>query len=111
MKTAVIGSRNLKVDLNDYLFAAEIDELVTDGMRGIGRCVRQYAKEHRIPLREALPDDSRHGRGALLRRIAGIIDYADVIVIFWDGNMNRIRFILDAFGKQRKKVIIYPMIR
>ena len=107
MKLAVIGSRNLTVNLADYLCKMEIDELVSGGARGIDRCVRQYANEHKIPLREFLPDYSRFGRVAPLRRNLEIIAYADAVIAFWDGSSHGTKFVIDACRKQSKPITVY----
>ena len=107
MKLAIIGSRNLTVHLADYLSEMEIDELVSGGARGIDRCVRQYANEQKIPLREFLPDYARYGKGAPLRRNLEIIAYADAVVAFWDGTSRGTKFVIDACRKQNKPIRIY----
>lgn len=107
MKLAVIGSRNLTVNLADYLSGMEIDELVSGGARGIDRCVRRYAEERKIPLREFLPDYEHYGRGAPLRRNLEIIEYADAVVAFWDGSSRGTKFVIDACRERNKPIRIF----
>ena len=48
MKTAIIGSRNLKVlDLEKYL-TDTVTEIVSGGAKGIDSCAKEYAIKNRI---------------------------------------------------------------
>ena len=68
MKVAVIGSRGLTVNnLGKYL-PEDTTEIVSGGAKGIDTCARDYALSHDIKLTEFLPEYSRYGRGAPLKR-------------------------------------------
>ena len=85
MKVAIIGSRNLQVqDLGMYM-PEGVTEIVSGGARGIDRCAARYAHTHGLKLTEFLPDYEAYGRGAPLKRNLQIIDYADMVLAFWDG--------------------------
>ena len=84
MKVAVAGSRNiLKIDLAPYV--TDATEIVSGGAKGVDSCAAAYAKQNGIGLREFLPDYARYGRGAPIKRNYEIVDYADRVVVFWDG--------------------------
>ena len=105
MKVAIIGSRNLQVEnLEDYLPTA-ITEIVSGGAIGIDTCARNYATIHQIPLREFLPDYKTYGRRAPLIRNLLIIDYAAIILAFWDGESHGTRFVIQEAKKRKKKVV------
>lgn len=106
MKIAVIGSRNLIVkDLGRYL-PENVTEIVSGGARGIDACARKYAKAHGIKLKEFLPEYEKHGRSAPLKRNLQIIDYADLIIAFWDGQSRGTKFVIDNCKKKNKKVTV-----
>lgn len=106
MKIAVIGSRNLIVkDLGRYL-PENVTEIVSGGARGIDACARKYAKAHGIKLKEFLPEYEKHGRSAPLKRNLQIIDYADLIIAFWDGQSRGTKFVIDNCKKRNKKVTV-----
>ncbi len=85
MKVAVVGSRNLKVyDFSKFL-PENTTEIVSGGARGIDICARNYAKTHGIKLTEFFPDYKTYGKIAPLLRNNQIVDYADVVLGFWDG--------------------------
>lgn len=107
MKTAVIGSRNLTVEYMEKYLPVETDEIVSGGAKGIDRCTKSYAEQHKIKLTEFLPDYARYGRGAPLKRNDQIIDYADVVVAFWDGKSRGTKYVIDRCNKVGKKVILY----
>ncbi len=87
MKIAVVGSRNLSVtemQLKNHLSNAT--EIVSGGAKGIDACARVYANHNHIKFTEFLPDYSRYGRAAPIVRNKKIVDYADQIIVFWDGS-------------------------
>ncbi len=84
MKIAVAGSRNiLRIDLAPHV--RDATEIVSGGARGVDSIAAAYARQNGIKLVEFLPDYARYGRGAPIRRNYEIVDYADRVVVFWDG--------------------------
>ncbi len=107
MKVAVIGSRNLFVrDLSKYL-PEGTTEIVSGGARGVDTSAREYAKANGIPLKEFLPDYNQYGKGAPLQRNLLIIDYADVVLAFWDGKSRGTKFVIDNCKEKGKPVKIF----
>ncbi len=107
MKVAVIGSRNLVVqDLGIYL-PEETMEIVSGGAKGIDTCAREYANAKGLKLTEFLPDYKRYGRGALLKRNLQIIDYADCVLAFWDGQSRGTKFVIEHCKAQNKPIRIF----
>ncbi len=105
MKLAIIGSRNLTINLEPYL-PDTITEIVSGGAKGIDQCAREYALFHHIKLTEFLPDYARYGRAAPIRRNAEIIDYADEILALWDGQSKGSKNVMEACQKKNKKITI-----
>jgi len=102
VKIAVIGSRNLGVpNLGDFL-PAETQELVSGGAKGVDTVVREYAEAHGIKLTEFLPDYAKFGRGAPLKRNLQIIEYADLVLAFWDGKSRGTKHVIDNCEKLNK---------
>lgn len=95
MKVAIVGSRGLQVaHLENYL-PAGVTEIVSGGARGIDTCARAYARSHQIKLTEFLPEYEKYGRSAPLRRNITIIEYADLVLAFWDGASRGTKFVID----------------
>ena len=85
MKLAVIGSRKLKNIRIDAYISEEVSEIVSGGAVGVDSSAAEYAKEAGLKLTEFLPDYERYGRGAPIVRNKTIVDYADKVIAFWDG--------------------------
>ena len=85
MKIAVVGSRNIIVtNIDKYIYDG--DEIVSGGAKGVDTCAAEYAKKNGIKLTVFLPQYERYGRAAPILRNKEIVDYADKIVVFWDGS-------------------------
>ena len=84
MRIAVIGSRTINVsDIGKYI--ENCDEIVSGGAKGVDSSAAEYAKKAGLKLTVFLPDYSKYGRGAPIVRNKEIVDYADFILAFWDG--------------------------
>ena len=109
MKVAVIGSRGLHVDdLRQYL-PKETTEIVSGGAKGIDSDARAYAQAHGIPLKEFLPEYQKYGRGAPLKRNLLIIEYADVVLAFWDGESRGTIYVIDHCRKMNVPVNVITL--
>lgn len=107
MKVAVIGSRGLIVnDLGKYL-PENTTEIVSGGAKGIDTCARDYALLHDIKLTEFLPEYNKYGRGAPLKRNLQIIEYADVVIAFWDGKSRGTKYVIDNCKKLGVQVDVH----
>ena len=102
MKVAIVGSRGLWLeDFSAYL-PSDTDEIVSGGARGIDSCAAAYARRNGLKLTEFRPDYTAFGRSAPLRRNVDIVDYADLVLIFWDGESHGSRFVMDTCKKKGK---------
>ena len=109
MKVAIIGSRKLNVEnLQDYL-PEDTDEIVSGGARGIDTCARNYALKNDLKLTEFRPEYNKYGRGAPLRRNETIVNYADMVLAFWDGESRGTKFVINYCEKVGKECKIFIM--
>lgn len=107
MKVAVIGSRGLSVtDLGRYL-PKNTTEIVSGGARGVDTSAREYALSHGIKLTEFLPEYTKYGRSAPLKRNITIIEYSDIVLAFWDGKSRGTKFVIDNCRKLGVEVRVY----
>lgn len=111
MKIAVIGSRNLRVaDLARYL-PENVTEIVSGGAKGIDTCARKYAQEKGLALTEFLPDYKKYGSWAPLKRNLDIIEYADIVIAFWDGISKGTKYVIENCKKKGKKITVYQKVQ
>ena len=84
MKVAVVGSRSIfATDISMYI--SDGDEIVSGGAVGVDSCAAEYAKKNGLKLTVFLPQYEKYGRAAPIVRNKKIVDYADKIVVFWNG--------------------------
>ena len=106
MKIAIIGSRNIFIDdLGKYL-PENVTEIVSGGAKGVDKCARKYAENHNIKITEFLPEYSKYGKAAPLKRNIQIIEYADEVLAFWDGKSKGTKHVIDSCEKLGKKVTV-----
>ncbi len=84
MRIAIVGSRNI-TSLNLEEFVSQGDEIVSGGAVGVDSCAAEYARKTGLKLTEFLPQYTLYGRAAPIVRNKKIVDYADKIIIFWNG--------------------------
>ena len=109
MKVAVRGSRGLCVpDLEKYL-PAEVTEIISGGAKGVDTSAKEYALSHDIKLTEFLPEYQKYGRSAPLKRNLTIIENADLVLAFWDGNSRGTKFVIDNCKRRNIPIQIILM--
>jgi len=107
MKVAIIGSRSLAVsDLGRYL-PPETTEIVSGGAKGVDTSAREYAIANGLKLTEFLPDYRRFKRSAPLKRNLLIIEYADIVLAFWDGKSRGTKSVIDKCEKLKRNVKVF----
>jgi len=114
MKVAIIGSRNF----NNYkLFTEEvkrilkekewaIDEVVSGGASGADRLAWQYALVQKIKYTEFPADWKKFGKRAGHMRNTDIINYADVVIAFWDMSSPGTKDSIDKAAMQGKPLVV-----
>ena len=85
MKIAIVGSRGVVVN-NIERYVSDATEIVSGGAVGVDSCAREFAKKKGLKLTEFLPEYALYGRGAPIVRNKKIVDYADKIIVFWNGH-------------------------
>ena len=101
MKIAIVGSRGVIVN-NLERYIPDGSEIVSGGARGVDSCAAAYAKRNGLKLVEFLPDYDKYGRGAPLVRNRQIVDYADKVIVFWDGGSRGSHYVIEYAKKVGK---------
>ncbi len=89
MKVIIAGSR----EIEDYdallktIQDADLDitEVVSGGCRGVDFMGEQWAQENAIPVRQFVADWAMYGRMAGELRNREMAQYADALILLWDG--------------------------
>ena len=85
MRVAIVGSRGICVkNLGEYL-PEDCSEIISGGAVGVDSCAERYAYLNNVKIQVFLPDYKRYGRAAPIIRNKQIVDYADIVIAFWDG--------------------------
>ena len=101
MKIAIVGSRQITVhNIGNYV--SKEDEIVSGGAVGVDRCAADYAKKNGLKLTEFLPQYEIYGRIAPIIRNKKIVDYADKIIVFWNGKSKGALSVIRYAEKTRK---------
>lgn len=107
MRVAVIGSRSLRVEHLEKYLPEEVTEIVSGGAKGVDASAREYALRNGLKLTEYLPDYSRYGRTAPLRRNLTILENADLVLAFWDGASRGTKFVIENCRKRGIPVKVF----
>jgi len=107
MKVAVIGSRSLKINNLDAYLPIDTNEIVSGGANGIDSCAKNFAIENNRLITEFLPEYAKYGKVAPLKRNLQIIDYADMVIAFWDGKSRGTKYLIDQCQKLNKPIKIF----
>lgn len=111
MRVAIVGSRNLLVDIEKYI-PENITELVSGGAKGIDTLAEQWADRNKFPKLIIKPDYNRYGRSAPIQRNRTIVEAAEFVLAIWDGKSRGTKFTIDyakECGIPVKVVIINPL--
>ncbi|MBQ2945187.1 MAG: DUF2493 domain-containing protein [Clostridia bacterium] len=114
MKVAIVGSRNSCEE--DYKFLlneipANASEIISGGAKGIDKLATRFANERCLKLTEITPDyeSAPAARSAPLIRNKEIVDKADMVFAFWDGESKGTAFTVSyclTSGKPVKVIIL-----
>ena len=94
MRVAIVGSRGITVDNIAAYLPENTQEIISGGAKGVDSSAREYALKNKLKMTEFLPEYCRYGKGAPLRRNIQIIEAADLVIAFWDGNSPGTEFVI-----------------
>lgn len=101
MKIAIVGSRGITIEnIGNYI--SQCDEIISGGAKGVDTCAAEYARENKIKFTEVLPQYERYGRTAPIIRNQDIVDRADKVIAFWDGQSRGTLSVIKYAQRKRK---------
>ena len=106
MKIAIVGSRDLNANLENFI-PKNATEIISGGAIGIDKCAEKYAKENNLKMTVIKPNYKEYGRRAPLIRNLEIIDKADLVIAFWDGKSKGTKFVIEKCKEREKQIKIF----
>lgn len=111
---AVIGSRSftdyiyLEAVLDTYnLRFSLITEIVSGGADGADSLAAKYAREHDIKCKIYKPYWDKYGKSAGFIRNTKIVERADSVIAFWDGESRGTKDSIDKTLEQKKNLFVF----
>ena len=106
IKLLIAGSRTIReFDLTDYV-PSNTTLIISGGAQGIDSIAEQFANEYRISKLILLPRYNLFGKAAPLKRNETMIDFADEVLVIWDGISRGTKYTIDYARKKKKPLTI-----
>ncbi len=110
VKTIIAGSRGVdryqEVSIAVAASGFEITEVVSGGARGVDKLGECWAEQHKIPIKQFLPDWNANGKAAGHIRNRQMGDYADALIAIWDGESRGTKGMIDYAKAKGLKVFV-----
>lgn len=122
MKLAIVGSRSfdnygymqwkldfLRIEANKIgiHWNWKDVEIVSGGARGADSLAEEYADRHLLGLKIFTADWDDYGKSAGYKRNKEIVDYADIIIAFWNGESKGTKHTIDLANKAGKPCFVF----
>lgn len=111
MKWWVAGSRSIRnFNLVNSVLAKHVragDTIRTGGAQGVDRIAENWAKYNGIMLEKTLKPDWKMGRGAGMIRNTEGVDWADKVIVVWDGKSRGSLDVIKKCSKMGKPYHVY----
>ena len=110
MKVIIAGGREIDVDyamrildeLKEQGVFEYVLEIVSGCAHGVDEAGKRWARLHKIAIKEFPANWEKHGKAAGPIRNAVMADYADHLVLIWDGKSKgskNMKFCMEKLGK------------
>lgn len=100
MKVAVIGSRSINnIDVGKRI-PPDVTLIISGGAIGVDTLAEEYADKKGIKKLIIYPDYELYGKSAPLIRNKLIVDNADLVIAFWDGESSGTEYTI-SYAKRR----------
>lgn len=113
MKLLIAGGRSF----NDYerikkvcdkaLPKFENVEIVSGTANGADKLGELYAKENGYPIKYFPAEWDKYGKSAGYKRNEQMAEYADAVIVFWDGESKGTKHMIDIAQRLQKPIKIY----
>ena len=115
MRVIIAGSReiegiNVDAAVTASGFRSEIDEVVSARAVGVNRAGQEWAALAHIPVKVFPSEWERYGKSADAKRNEQMVEYADALVLIWNGKSTGVRSLRDAALRHGLKVFVQTVV-
>ena len=110
MKTAIIGSRSLTIDISEFV-PDGTNLIISGGAKGIDTMAEKYADERSIPKLIFKPEYNKYGASATLVRNRSIVEASDIVIAIWDGESSGTKYMIEYAKKVGKPANINVILK
>lgn len=111
MKILITGSPSFIENHLESFLPSDVTEILCCSNKGIDLCAKIYAIRNSIPYSIFLPDYTKYGNNANIVRNQIIAEYSDYAIVFWDGNSQETKEIINTFKSINKTIYIIRRIK
>lgn len=104
----ICGSRSISdLSIGRYINPKEVGQVVHGGAIGVDTLAEQWAKNNNIESIIFSPNYEVYGKRAPLVRDKEMVEYADYVIAFWDGQSHNTKYIIDYCKDIGRKCIVH----
>lgn len=111
MKVIIAGSREItdKWSIVEAVGATDwiISEVVSGTAKGVDILGEEWAKIHKIPIKQFPANWDKYGKAAGFRRNEEMAEYADALIAIWDGKSRGTLHMINSMVSRKKSVYVY----
>src|SRR4051812_33487114 len=114
MKVIIAGSReiqdiNVDAAMTASGFRDSVQEVVSGGAMGANRAGEAWAALSHIPVKVFPADWARYGKTSDIKRNQQMVEYADALVLIWNGKSTGIRSLRDTALRHGLEVYVHTV--
>jgi hypothetical protein len=106
MKLAIVGSRNLRIDITRFV-PSGVSMILSGGAIGVDSAAEDFARKHKIPIRIFKPEYKIFGKIAPILRNKQIVRASDRILAIWDGKSRGTAHVIEFAHFLGKPVTVF----
>ena len=104
MKVLIAGSRSIgEYDLS-LVVPSDVELIISGGASGIDALAEKFADAHKISKLILRPNYKKYKRAAPLKRNEIMIDFADMVIVIWDGVSKGSLYTIEYAKKKNKSL-------
>jgi hypothetical protein len=111
MKVIIAGSRNINIPgpVGRAIEASKLNikEIIIGNARGVDTLAENYAGRKELPVKLFPAEYDKYGKPAGAIRNQQMAEYADALIVIWDGQSSGTKSLIKMMNKLNKPVHLY----